>query len=258
MRRSFFGRKRPLLCAMVQDKTPEDAICTIMDSLYDGADAFGIQLENLLPEYRNEETLTKIFKHCEGKPIYITSYRVNQSKGLTDEECVALLLMGLRAGRDLSPMLCDIMGDLYCKETDQLTFEETAVAKQRALIEQIHQEGGEVLMSTHLSRFFDREEVLSYAKAQKQRGADVVKLVNKTGNEEEMMENLNTIHALKRELEGTPFLFLASGEGGHLIRQIGPALGVCMYLCTVRYRPVTAKQQPKLRSAKAIRDHMFL
>ena len=254
----FLNNTRPLLCAMVQDNTPEQMICTIMDSLYDGAEAFGIQLENLLPEHRNEETLGRIFQHCEGKPIYITSYRGNKSKGLSDEECVDFLLMGLRAGVPYSPMICDVMGDLFCKETDQLTFDESAVAKQRELIARIHGEGGEVLISTHLSRFFKQEEVLDYAKAQQERGADIVKIVNKTNSDDEMMENLNTIHALKRELGETPFLFLASGKGGHLVRQMGPALGVCMYLCTVRYYPVTAKQQPKLRAAKAIRDNMFL
>ena len=254
----FLNNTRPLLCAMVQEQTPEGAACVIMDSLYDGAEAFGIQLENLLAEYRNEETLRKIFSYCEGKPIYLTSYRGGQSKGMSDEECVEFLLMGLRAGRDLSPIICDVMGDLYCKEPDQLTFDEEAVAKQLALIDQIHREGGEVLMSTHLSRFFPKDEAIAYAKAQKERGVDVVKIVNKTNNEDEMMENLETIHALKKELGDTPYLFLAGGKGGHLVRQMGPALGVCMYLCTTRYFPVTAKQQPKLRSAKAIRDNMFL
>ena len=254
----FLDNRRPLLCAMVQDTTPDQMICTIMDSLYDGAEAFGIQLENLLPEYRNEETLQKIFKHCEGKPIYLTSYRGNGSKGLSDEECVDFLLMGLRAGVGLSPVICDVMGDLFCKETDQLTFDGTALAKQRALIARIHEAGGEVLISVHLSRFFRQNEVLAYAREQKARGADIVKIVNKTNGEDEMMENLHTIHALKKELGETPFLFLASGTGGHTVRQMGPALGVCMYLCTVRYYPVTAKQQPKLRSAKAIRDNMFL
>ena len=43
-----------------------------------------------------------------------------------------------------------------------------------------------------------------------------------------------------------------------LVRQIGPALGVCMYLCVQRYRPVTAKPQPTLRAVKAIRDAMLL
>ena len=41
---TFLTYDKPLLTAMVQEKTADDAICVIMDSLYDGADAFGIQL----------------------------------------------------------------------------------------------------------------------------------------------------------------------------------------------------------------------
>ena len=63
MKKTFLEYQRPLLCAMVQDETPVDCICTIVDSLYDGAEAFGIQLCNLLPEYRNEESLKKIFSY---------------------------------------------------------------------------------------------------------------------------------------------------------------------------------------------------
>ena len=53
---SFLGHSKPLLTAMVQAKTPEEACCIITDSMYDGAEAFGIQLENLERKYRNVET----------------------------------------------------------------------------------------------------------------------------------------------------------------------------------------------------------
>ena len=254
---SFLSYEKPLLTAIVQQKTPEDTICVILDSLYEGAEAFGIQLCNLLPEHRNEETLRKIFSYCEGKPIYITSYRGQQSKGMSDEACEELLLMGLRAGLEFGEVLCDVMGDFFCPETDQLTFDPGAVARQRALIDRIHQMGGKVLMSTHTSRYFDEEEVLAYARAQAERGADVVKIVSKANSEEEQMAALQIIHRLKRELD-RPFLFLVGGSHTRLVRQIGPALGSCMYLCVQRYFPVTAKAQPTLRATKAIRDNMLL
>ena len=164
-----------------------------------------------------------------------------------------LLLMGLRAGATL----CDIMGDTFHPETDQLTFDTQAVEKQKELINKIHEMGGEVLISTHTSRYFTEEEVLSYARAQIERGADVVKIVSKANSEEEQMAALQIIHRLKKELD-KPFLFLVGGTHTRLIRQIGPALGVCMYLCVQRYFPVTAKAQPQLRATKAIRDFMIL
>ena len=53
---SFIGHSKPLLTAMVQAKTPEEVCCIITDSIYDGAEAFGIQLENLEKQYRSIET----------------------------------------------------------------------------------------------------------------------------------------------------------------------------------------------------------
>ncbi len=250
---TFLNQDRPLLCAMVQDETPDDMICTIMDSLYDGADAFGIQLCNLKKEYRNEATLQKIFSYCEGKPIYITSYRGAHNKDLTEEERMEFLLMGLRAGATL----CDIPGDTFAPCKEQMTFEAEAVEKQRLLIEQIHELGGEVLISSHTKRFYTEDEISELARAQVQRGADVVKIVTMANSEEEQMVGLCTIARLKKELD-RPFLFLVGGTHSRLIRQIGPALGVCMYLCVQRYRPVTTKAQPLIRSVKAIRDNMLL
>lgn len=250
---SFLGQAHPLLCAMVQDSTPDEMICTILDSLYDGAEAFGIQLCNLKSEYRTEDTLRKIFSYCDGKPIYITSYRGAESKGLTDDERAELLLLGLRAGATL----CDVMGDYFHPEKDQLTFDTTAIEKQKVLIDRIHENGGEVLISTHTSRYFTEEEVVSYAKEQMARGADVVKIVSKAETEDQQMAALSIIHRLKKECD-RPFLFLVGGKYTRLVRQIGPALGVCMYLCVQRYRPVTAKPQPILRAVKTIRDNMLL
>ena len=253
MKPTFLTYQKPLLCAMVQDSTPSDMICTIMNSHYDGAEAFGIQLEYLLPEYRTLEQLKKIFSYCRNKPIYLTSYRSQNSKGLTDDDCVELLLLGLEAGGTL----CDVMGDLYHKEPNELTFDPEAVAKQEALIKKIHEMGGEVLMSTHIHDFFDEEKTLKIALEQKRRGADVVKIVNFARNEDELMANFNTIYRLKKELDGTPFLYLANGAECRLLRQIGARLGVCMYLCVQNYISVSSKEQPLLRSMKIARDNMM-
>lgn len=251
MKPSFLNQTKPPLVSMIQAATPEEAICLIVESLYDGADAFGIQLCWLKREYRTEETLRNIFSYCQNKPIYITSYRAKESAGMTDDECVELLLLGLKCGATL----CDVMGDLYHPEKYELTFDEEAVAKQKALIDKIHEMGGEVLISSHVHTYFDEEQVMMYAKAQAERGADIPKIVSKADTEEEMMTGFKIITRLKNEL-GKPFLFLVGGAYSKLIRQVGPAFGTSMYLCLVNYRPGVAMVQPLLRSAKAIRDNM--
>jgi uracil phosphoribosyltransferase len=49
---------------MIQESTPDEMRNRIYDAHYDGAEAFGIQLCNLLPEYRNEETLEPCEYYC--------------------------------------------------------------------------------------------------------------------------------------------------------------------------------------------------
>lgn len=248
-----FDKKRPPLVAMVQDDTVANALDTIVDSHYDGADAFGIQLEDLRPEFRTAEQLNKLFAACYGKPIYITSYRCRESKGLTDDECMELLLKGVENGADLA----DVMGDLYDPQPHELTENPEAVAKQKALIEKIHSMGGQVLMSCHTHTCLPDEEVIRYALAQKERGADVVKIVNECKTEADYRRALNLPFKLKDALGDTPFLFLTSGVGGRVIRQIGPQLGVCMYLCAVRHKPGFTNLQPLLRAMKQVRDHLI-
>lgn len=208
---SFIGHSKPLLTAMVQAKTPEEACCIITDSIYDGAEAFGIQLENLEKQYRSIETLKSIFSHCGDKPIYITSYRNSESTGYTDEECEEYLLMGLKAGAKL----CDVMGDMYKQEKYGITYDEEAVKKQRELIDKIHGLGGEVLMSVHFYEFFDEDATMKVAHAVEDRGADIVKIVNGSYTEDQMYANINIIHRMKKELHAK-FFFLQTANTQNL------------------------------------------
>ncbi len=249
---SFLNNDRPLLCVMVQDATADAMIDTINNALYEGAEAFGIQLEWLDKEFRTEEHLRSIFSACRGLPIYITSYR--KGRGImTDEECKELLLLGARCGATL----CDVMGDMYDPVPNEITFDEIAVEKQKALIKEIHALGCEALMSTHLHGLYEKEDVYKYAKAQRERGVDVVKIVNFARTEEELIKNIEICAGLKCEID-CEYLYLANGEYCRLLRQIGGKLGCCMYLCVVRYGGVYSKEQTLLRSQKSIRDNMVL
>lgn len=248
-----FDKRRPPLVAMVQDDTLAGALDVIVDSHYDGADAFGIQLEDLRPEYRNPKDLKTLFNACLGKPIYFTSYRTRLSAELTDDERVELLLMGVEAGGDLA----DVMGDLYDPQPHELAVDPVAIEKQKKLIEKIHSMGAQVLMSSHTHSCLDDDEVIRYALAQKERGADVIKIVNECPTEDDFRRAVNLPFKLKDALGNTPFLFLTGGTGGRVIRQIGPQLGVCMYLCAQSHKPGYTRMQPMLRAMKQVRDNMI-
>ena len=252
MKPTFLSYQKPLLCCMIPDDTPEAAIDTIMNAHFDGADAFGFQLEGWRPEYLNEESFRKVFRHCLGKPIYVTSYRGRSNLNKSDDECAEVLFAAIRAGATM----VDVMGDFYDRQKCQMTFDADAVAKQKILIEKFHAAGAEVLMSSHTHAHLDEETLVQFAKAQRQRGADVCKIVNYGNTPEESDENLRAIIRINREVDGK-LLFLVNGDYFYPIRQIGTSLGVCMWLCVQNYNSETSREQPLLRAMKAVKDNLF-
>ena len=107
MKSTFLQYQKPLLCCMIPENTPDKAISAVMNAHYDGADAFGFQLEGWKSEHLNEETLRQVFKYCLGKPIYVTSYRNHSNEGKTDDECAEVLFTAVRAGATLVDVMAD-------------------------------------------------------------------------------------------------------------------------------------------------------
>lgn len=251
MSATFLNYEKPLLTAMIQCATPEECIKKINESIQDGADALGIQLCRIKREYRTKEHLKSIFDACDGRPIYVTSYRYAESEGYTDEECGKLLLLALEAGATL----CDVIGDMFGPAPYyQIAESDEAIAKQRALIDEIHKKGGEALISSHVSRSISVDECVEIAKKQDERGADVIKIVCPSESESEIPKY---IEAIQRILADTnkKLLFLVSGAG-EIIRYIGPSFGVCMYLCVAYHGPVDTAAQPILKKLKSVRDNI--
>ncbi len=248
----FFNYERPLLCAMIHPTNPTDAIRKIKDSLADGAEAFGFQMEKLRHEYRNKETIRKMFDACEGRPIYVTSYRAGENKGFTDEQCAEFLLLSL----DCGATLCDVMGDMFDRSPYyELTKDPEAIAKQKALIDEIHCRGGKVLMSCHTHKDLSIEESLMIAREQESRGADVLKIVNKAETADALPKHIEAIQTILSQTD-KKLLYLLGGEG-KLIRYIGANFGVCMYLCVAYHEELDTKDQPLLKRAKSIRDNII-
>lgn len=249
---TFLKYDKPLLCAMILCPTPQECIDKIKRSLNGGAEAIGIQLDTLRRKYRTPEILKEIFAACEEKPIYVTSYRGGESTGMTDEECVDLLLLAL----DCGATLIDVMGDTFNRSPQyEITEDTVAIAKQKALIEELHRRGGEVLISSHTHKSTTFEENIMMAKAQIERGTDIIKIVNKAESTDEIITYLRAIEEIVK-MTDKKLLFLVSGEG-RLIRYIGPSFGVCMYLCVETHGELDAVAQPTLSEAKAIRDNII-
>ena len=243
-----FLQNQPLLTVMLQCENPETAIGRIRNANCLGAEAYGLQAESLLREYQTPAVYEKIFKEMGGRPVYVTNYRSAQNKGKTDEELAEGLLALARSGATL----CDVMGDYFCPHPEELTDDPVAIEKQMLLIEQLHREGAEVLMSSHVLKFTPAERVLEIAREQVRRGADIVKIVTGAETMEQQIENLRITDLLKREL-GSPFLFLSGGMSA-IHRRLGMKLGCCMGLCVYEHDHLSTKAQPLLSTIKTVRD----
>ncbi|MGN1409402.1 MAG: type I 3-dehydroquinate dehydratase [Eubacteriales bacterium] len=248
---TFLGHSEPLYCCMIQTRTPENALSTIRRAIDGGCTAFGFQQCQLEQEYRTDYTIRSIFEAMEGRPVYVTNYRVGLNTGMTDDE----LADGLLTLAERGATLCDVMGDLFCRHPLELTDDADAIDKQRRLIDRIHHAGGEVLMSSHVLKYTPAEEVLRIALEQQKRGADIVKIVTAANSEAEQLENLRITSLLKETLD-VPFLFLSGGTHCALHRMIGPMLGCVMYLCVQEYDELATKSQPLLADVRAVREHL--
>ena len=248
MDKTFLNRPNPLLTVMLQCRTPEAAISRIRNANCTGADAYGLQVETLQPEFQNPDTFKRLFGEMQGRPCYVTNYRYVFNQKLTDDE----LAKGIITLAESGATLCDVMGDLFCKHPEELTDNGEAIKKQMELIDRLHDMGAEVLMSSHLYKFAPAERVLEIAFEQKRRGADIIKIVTAADTMEQQIENLRITNLLKQEL-GAPFLFLSGGVST-LHRRLGMKLGCCIALCVYEHDALSTASQPLLSTLKTIRD----
>ncbi len=248
MKKTFLNYEKAILTTMVQADNP-DRIKELVDkSLPVGAEAFGMQFERLKPMYRNKEVYKELFSYTD-KPVYVTNYRCS-----TNDKPDDVLAEGLLELADCGATLCDVMGDLFDKQPDEVAVDDIAIKKQMKLIDDLHKKGAEVLMSSHVYKYTPAERVLEIALEHQRRGADICKIVTGAETVDEELENLKIINLLKKNLK-IPFLFLTGGEC-HVLRRVGGELGCCMYLCVYEYDELSSKQQPLLKNVKNIRDNM--
>ena len=245
-----FLTRPEMLTVILQCLNPETALGRIQKALPLGADAFGLQVESLLQEYQTPAVYKELFGQMGGKPVYVTNYRTAQNQGRTDEE----LALGLLTLADCGATLCDVMGDYYAPHPEELTDDPIAIKKQMDLIQQLHDLGAEVLMSSHIKRYTPAQRVLEIAKEQKRRGADIIKIVTGAETMEQQIENLRITNLLKEELDA-PFLFL-SGGNCNIHRRLGIKLGCCMALCVYEHDHLSTKAQPLLETMKTLRDNV--
>jgi len=238
-------------CAGDNISSQNTCIATIRNAIYDGADAFLMDFTKLEDEFRNVDSLRRIIDYCEDKPLIMMCYRRHFRPDMTDERIAENLLMSVEAGASM----VDIMGDLFHPSPLQLTYDEESIEKQKALVEQVHQGGAEVLMSSHTWVPMTPEHTLEHARALASRGADMIKIACAATNEAEVRETFNATMMLKEKLE-VPFLHVCMVQYGKLHRVIAPMMGSSMALCVQQYNGIGMFDQVLLRSTKAVYDNL--
>ncbi len=247
----FLKKDEPTLVTMIQAHTKERVLELIKQGIEGGTEAFGLQIEQLEHQYRDEKNLKEIFAAMDGKPCYVTNYRFGLNEGKTDDELAEELLHIVKCGG----VLVDIMGDYFCEESEQLTQNPEAIRKQMELIEKIHALGGEVLISSHTLHYMSKERVFYFMNEHKRRGADISKIVTASDTPEESLWNIDISNDLGKE-KTISTLFLSIGDCCRKHRMLGPILSGGMFLCVVEHDELATGNQPLLKDAKKILDLM--
>lgn len=245
---TFLGAQRPLLVSMLQARTPERVEELMTLSRERGAEAYGMQFEQMEAEYRTEAVYRRLFAAAGEAPTYVTNYRGGMNKHEKSDDVLAEELLQLA---DCGATLCDVMGDYFDHCEGELTMNEIAVQKQMKLIDELHAHGAEVLMSSHVLKFIPAERVLEIALEHERRGADICKIVTGAETMAEQIENLRITNLLKERLS-IPFLFLSGGVC-YFSRRVGGTLGNCMTLCVCEHDELSTKGQPLLCDMVKIR-----
>jgi hypothetical protein len=260
MRPSFVRLPQPFIVGLLREKDPDSIIATIKNSEYDGAQAFLLQISKMDSQYVNFNDLRKVFASTT-RPVLTLNYRENGY--IPDEERVKVLLMSIEAGAaaidmpadTFDPNPADWNGNTHVNLADptprELSMVPEVIEKQKKLIEQVHTMGAEVLISSHTRKVMNTEQVIAHAKEMESRGADAVKIVNVGRNEDEVLETLKSVVALKRNLK-VPFLLQCHGANSKLTRVLGPMFGSMLVLCNQRFTNYTFNEQPPIHAMRSV------
>lgn len=260
--------RAPAVAGVIRERTVRGAIAEIKNCVYDGADMIDLHLSCL--EERDAESLKKIMASSK-LPVLALNYNNTptwQNAGFSEEERVESLLQAVAAGA----AGIDMQGYTYhlpsksgfCGE-DKYSFtkgnpkevvtDEEIIAKQRALIEKVHAMGAEVLLSCHPGIPMKCEQVVELALYLEQRNPDIIKIVTKAETEEDLLESIKTMMALKKEVK-TPVAYHAAGKAGMLSRILNPILGGQIAFCVDRYTEASTMEQIDLKTTKSIIDQI--
>lgn len=258
----------PALAGVVRARSARGAIAEIKNCVLDGATMIDLHLSCL--EKTDTDTLKRIME-ASRLPVLALNYNNDmdwKDAGLTEEERVTSLFRALEAGAagidmqgytfDPSSRSAFCGEDLYSftkGNPKEVVTDGAVIAKQCDLIARVHEMGGEVLLSCHPGIPMSAEQVVELALFLEKRSPDIIKIVTKANDENDLDESIRAMLLLKRELK-TPVAYHANGRAGMASRMINPLLGGKIAFCVDRYDEASTMEQIGLRGAAATVDYL--
>jgi hypothetical protein len=260
--------KAPALAGVVKEKGIKAAIAEIKNCMYDGATMIDLHMPCL--EDTGAEVLKKIISSTD-LPVLALNYNNTYeggNAGYTEEMRAESFLRAVEAGAagiDMQGYTFHLPSKSgFCGE-DKYSFTKgnpkeivtdgEIIAKQCELIEKVHFMGAEVLLSCHPGIPMTSEQVVDLALFLEKRNPNIIKIVTKAENEDDLAESIRTMLLLKKEIK-TPISYHASGKAGMLSRIINPVLGGQIAFCVDRYTEASVMEQIDLRTAAAIVENI--
>jgi len=258
----------PAVAGVVREKTKQGAIAEIKNCIYHGADMIDLHMSCL--EDPCEENLKAIVDSCK-LPILALNYNRDyywNDTGFPEEERVESFLRAMRAG----VAGVDIQGytfhaesrERFCGENKysftknnpkEVVTDEVIIAKQCDLIEKIHGGDCEVLLSCHPGIVMNSTQVVELALFMEKRNPDIIKIVTKAENEDDVIESFKAMSLLKKKVK-TPVSYHTNGKAGSLSRIVNPLLGGQIIFCVDRYSENSIMEQLDLKTVRTIVDNM--
>lgn len=258
----------PALAGVVREKNIRGAIAEIKNCKYDGATMIDLHMSCL--EDTSVESLKKIISSS-ALPVLALNYNSTytwENAGFSEEERVASFLRAVEAGAAGIDMqgytyhlpsksgFCGVDKYSFTKgDPKEIVTDETVISMQCELIEKVHSMGAEVLLSCHPGIVMNCEQVVELALFLEKRNPDIIKIVTKAENEDDLAESIKTMMMLKKEIK-TPISYHTNGKAGMLSRIINPLLGGQIAFCVDRYNEGSTMEQIDLKTAAAVVENM--
>ncbi|MBO5051911.1 MAG: type I 3-dehydroquinate dehydratase [Clostridia bacterium] len=268
MKQKLSELQAPALAGVVRERNAHAAIAEMKNCYMDGATMIDLHL-SCLADIGAEEL--KQVMAASRLPVLALNYNITYQgadAGLTEEARAESLLRAVEAGAagiDMQGYTFHLPSkSAFCGE-DKYSFtkgnpkeivtDEAVIARQCALIDQVHAQGAEVLLSCHPGIPMTSEQVVALALFLEKRNPDIIKIVTKAENEDDLAESIRAMLLLKNEVK-TPVSYHANGEAGALSRIINPLLGGQIAFCVDRYSESSTMEQLDLRATAAIAENM--